>query len=254
MLTQDQIDHFHTFGFLVLRQLLTQDEAARMKREAEQVMGKIPVETSMRKMPTFFFERSRFLTSLLEDDRIYSIGNDLIGPDFLLESTGGCFRFGDTPWHGGRGKHTEVLLCIKIAFYLDPVTKDTGCLRVIPGTQRSHSTDRFEILRPRNDDPAFRPFGLNPTEIPCVPLETQPGDVIAFTEDLLHGSFGGKAGRQQHDINFMANPTTEQQLAHIRTPDFQVPHPAATYLNSDRPRLRRIVSRLVELGCEPSKL
>ena len=41
MLTQDQIDHFHTFGFLVLRQLLTQVEAARMKREAEQMMDEI---------------------------------------------------------------------------------------------------------------------------------------------------------------------------------------------------------------------
>ena len=32
-------------------------------------------------------------------------------------------------------------MSIKTAFYLDPVTRDTGCLRVIPGSH--HVGDRF---------------------------------------------------------------------------------------------------------------
>jgi len=37
MLTLGQIAHFETFGFLVLKQLLTQEEAITMKREAEDI-------------------------------------------------------------------------------------------------------------------------------------------------------------------------------------------------------------------------
>ena len=39
MLTPGQIAHFETFGFLVLRQLFTPDEAATIKREADDIRG-----------------------------------------------------------------------------------------------------------------------------------------------------------------------------------------------------------------------
>ena len=97
MLTQDQIDHFHPFGFLVLRQVLTQDEVARMKRDADQITeARKDLDPSKHRKTAGFFERSPFLTILLDDDRIYSIGVDLIGPDFLLEGTASNLRVGGT--------------------------------------------------------------------------------------------------------------------------------------------------------------
>ena len=74
-----------------------------------------------------FFERSSFVTSLFDNDRICNIGADQIGPDFLLESTESNLCVNDTPWHAGHGNQTEVLLCIKFAFYLAPLTKDMRC-------------------------------------------------------------------------------------------------------------------------------
>ena len=41
MLTPEQIDHFETFGFLVLRQLFTPEEAAIMKREAIEIFDEV---------------------------------------------------------------------------------------------------------------------------------------------------------------------------------------------------------------------
>ena len=41
----------------------------------------------------------------------------------------GNYYVGDTTWHEG-------ILHIKIAFYQDSLTDQTGCLRVIPGSHR----------------------------------------------------------------------------------------------------------------------
>ena len=45
------------------------------------------------------------MASLMSDDRIYGIGEDLLGPDFVLDGTEGHQHVGDTHWHGGRTKN-----------------------------------------------------------------------------------------------------------------------------------------------------
>jgi hypothetical protein len=53
-------------------------------------------------------------------------------------------------------------------------------------------------------------------------------------------------------INFLANPRTDEHLLYLkqRYSRGNELRPAASYVNSDRPRIRRMVSRLVELGFE----
>lgn len=254
MLTVEQINHFHTFGFLVLPKLLTADEVATIKREADEILSDArdgrPFDPSQRQAVQPFFERRPFLAGLADDDRIYGLGEDILGPDFVLDGTEGNLHVGDTPWHGSRGQYSKVLE-IKIAFYVDFLTRDTGCLRVVPGSHHDSEPDPYAILRPVHDDPDFRPFGLDPTEIPCVAIETEPGDVVVFTEDILHAAFGGATGRHQHAISFFRNPTTDEQVAYVRGMYERCRfsfHPSESYINSDRPRIRRMVSRLVEWG------
>ena len=78
-----------------------------------------------------------------------------------------------------------------------------------------------------------------------------------FNEHMLHAAFGGKPGRHQHAVSFMADPKTEEEVACLRNlyDGFKYAlHPAESYVNSERPRLRRTVARLVELGFETSKV
>jgi hypothetical protein len=169
MLTKEQIAHFQTFGFLVLRQLFTAEEAVLMKREAEEIFaeerGGGPFTGEATEYVQPFFERRPFLFSLMDDDRIYDIGVDLLGADFVLDQTEGRLRVEPTPWHGGEGSKSG-LGWIKIGFYLDPLTRDTGCLRVVPGSHLRADPDLMAPLRGRNGDPEFRPFGMSPAEIP----------------------------------------------------------------------------------------
>ena len=140
MLTPEQVAHFETFGFLVLRQLFTPEEAAIMKRESieifDEVRGSKPFTGTQWEQVQPFFERRPFMSKLADDDRIYNIGVDLLGPDFFLSTTEGSMHVGDTPWHGGPPPENAVRH-VKIAFYLDPLTRETGCLRFIPGHPRT---------------------------------------------------------------------------------------------------------------------
>ena len=101
------------------------------------------------------------------------------------------------------------------------------------------------------------PFGVHPSEIPCHYYESVPGDIIVFSAKLLHASFNSMVPRHMHLISFWGNPNTDEEIADIRAL-YDVSrwglHPAESYVNSDSPRIRRMVSKLIELGFETAKV
>lgn len=258
MLTAEQVAHYEAFGFLMLRKLFSAEEAALMKREAEEIFDEDrgrPFAGETSEFIQRFFERRPFLFSMLDDDRIYNIGVDLLGPDFVLDQTEGRLRVEPTPWHGGDFSESG-LGWIKIGVYLDPLTRETGSLRVVPGSHILHEPDLLASLRKLDVDPVFRPFGMTPEEIPSVALEVEPGDIVVFTECVLHAAYGGRPGRHQHSINFFSNPTTDAQIEEVKAihaKTHSMVRPSVATLNSDRPRIRRMISRLVEFGFEPTE-
>ena len=252
MLSEDQKRQFDAFGYLVLRGVLTSDEIAAIKRESDEIFS----EGAGSKLPSGrvalqpFFERRPFMSGLAADDRIYGIGEDLLGPDFFLIGTEGNLHVGDTYWHGD-GMWDEKIRAVKIAFYPERLTVETGSLRVVPGSHRRHTPDLFASLRRGSDDPQSMPFGLPQSEIPSVALELQPGDLAVFTENILHAAFGGHDGRHQHAINFMENPNTESKMRDVMS-FYEVSRyslrPSESYVKSESPRIRRMVAKNLELG------
>ena len=59
-------------------------------------------------------------------------------------------------------------------------------------------------------------------------VETEPGDVIAFDEHLVHGSHGG-GGRRQWRVDFVLDPQSAEERARV------LEYFAAIFPN-DRPR------------------
>ena len=88
---------------------------------------------------------------------------------------------------------------IKMAFYLDPVGANSGCLRVIPGS--CHTDDHFAQLLQAADSPEPGTLGDRWRAVPAIPLETQPGDLILFNHNTKHAAFGGGARRRMFTIN-----------------------------------------------------
>ncbi|MEC7843084.1 MAG: phytanoyl-CoA dioxygenase family protein [Candidatus Latescibacterota bacterium] len=257
MLTKEQKLYFETFGFLVLRQVFDGREVDEIRRESERILlenrlGK-PFHGERRQAMIPFFEYSPVLRQIMEDDRIFQLGEDLLGPGFLLNATEGNLHTGDTQWHGG-GPEPELVPHIKIAFYLEPATRDTGAIRLIPGTNNPEFRQHLQPLKDQCEDSANQPFGISGADLPCQVVETEPGDLVIFPETTWHAAFGGPPGRSQHAINFMASPVTDEEIAHIKALyeswTYSL-HPAAELINSDRPRLRAMVERMVELGFGP---
>jgi ectoine hydroxylase-related dioxygenase (phytanoyl-CoA dioxygenase family) len=204
-LTEQQLAQFETFGYVGFPGLLA-DRADRIIKEFEALWARHggghngkPHDGKARSAMVQFLDQSEYLCTLLDDPRVHDIAASILGDDFNYMGSDGNFYVGDTRWHsdgyGGRGGPRH----IKIAFYLDPVTRATGALRVIPGSHRLGESyaDQLE----RDISRADTVWGLAGSQVPAMALETQPGDVVVFNHDLKHSAWGGSARRRMFTMN-----------------------------------------------------
>ena len=134
-ITEQQQRFFDTFGYLVFRGLM-RDEIEAITSEFRAVFDDKGVahDASKRTCMVPFIDQREQFCSLLDDPSIRGIASGLLGEDFNYLSSDGNYYTGDTHWHQD-GNHAAGTY-IKLAFYLDPVTRDSGALRVIPGSHR----------------------------------------------------------------------------------------------------------------------
>ena len=131
-----------------------------------------------------------------------------MGENFNYAGGDGNYYSGSTGWHpdGNWGQ----LFAAKVAFYLDPLTRDTGAIRFIPG---SHQPDHFVRQKQIDVNNSLDLFGISPREFPgSVVVETNPGDVVIFNHDLYHASFGGGTRRRMFTINCTRRAKTPEDL------------------------------------------
>ena len=204
-LSDDQMTFFDTFGYLYFPGLLA-DRIDRIIEEFEKIWsdrggghhGK-QHDGTQRSAIFPFPDLSEYLSSLLDDPRVHDIASSICGEDFNYTSGDGNFYTGNTEWHSD-GYGTRPVLSIKMAFYLDRVTRETGALRVIPGSHRVGEPfgDVLE-QRLRRDGPGF---GVPGSEVPAQPLEITPGDIAVFNHSIKHASYGGSDHRRMFTMNF----------------------------------------------------
>ena len=148
ILTEEQIQQFETFGFLVRRQVFNAEEVAEIDEEFSRrrltILAQLNPEEkkNFRQWPIRNPEL-QFISSLLEDPRIYGPSEQLIGGDSVLFQSN-CNSYGvDTDWHSdSKDRHLRL---IKNVMYLQPTTAERGALRLIPGSHKSPLYD--ELVR-----------------------------------------------------------------------------------------------------------
>ena len=218
MLTRRQLVHWQTFGFVVLRGLLTADEAATARREFEAGLGAHRPEYAS---PTYFSALgplTPFLASLSEDPRFLEAGQQMWGEDAVaIGSSGQIFTKPYTYWHpdipeGTPETKDDHVHGVKFAFYLDPLEGDTGALRLIPGSHKSPYHDRLFAMGLKGEDsPYLKKSNLSVRDIPAYIWEAEPTDVLAFNLRVWHGGWGGSADRRQCAVVYYENPSTPRQ-------------------------------------------
>ena len=197
-LSQPQLNYFETFGFIGLPGLMT-DSIAEITEAFEQIWvdhggGHDGVNRSCI-VP--FLDQHERLCALLDDPRIEGTLSSLLGDDFNYFGSDGNYYAGDTQWHSD-GFHKEIRH-VKIAFYLDTLDKDSGCLRVIPGSHLM-GDDYSESLEEDAKDSEAK-WGVSGSEVPAVALKVEPGDILAFRHNTKHAAFGGGGRRRMFTIN-----------------------------------------------------
>ena len=258
MLTDDQIRFFHTFGFLILRQLFSKQEMDSFTREAEELweqeLGHGSEESKFFHCTGVVEARSAVRAALI-DDRLYLPLTQLLGDDFIL--SGSECNYGVQSgtnahhWHSDRpGRHELSYTRIKIMLYLDPMRVENGAFRIIPGSHRSPLHEDLEPFHRSHADPDPTYFGLRGDEIPCQIMTTDPGDVVLFHHCLYHAVYAKSGRRRYMAFKLAARPTCAEHLASHRKWQPGTFEPHETLRNSPNPRIRRMVEGLAELGAE----
>jgi hypothetical protein len=216
-LTDQQVSFFEAFGYLGFPGLMA-DRVGEIIREFEAVWAEHggghngrPHEGTARSCIAQFIDLNERLSSLIDDPRIRGIATSLLGEDFNYMGSDGNYYVGDSGWHSD-GWHRE-LRHIKIAFYLDPLTRDTGCLRVIPGSHRP-GEPYADMLQERVRK-SEELWGVHGRDLPAVALETQPGDLVCFNHNTKHAAFGGGARRRMFTMN-LSQRYPEARLEELR--------------------------------------
>ena len=219
-LSDEQVRFFETFGFLSFPGLLS-DRIEEIDREFEAVWethggghdGK-PHDGKARSCILPFIDQSEILSTLLDDSRILEIAETLLGEDFNYVNSDGNYYVGETGWHSDGGHKPGDPIHIKIALYLDPLSRDTGALRVIPGSHLYG--DIFADGLQEGIKDSFEGWGVHGEDVPALALETQPGDVVCFNHNTKHASFSGGKRRRMFTMN-LCQRYPQDRLGDLRT-------------------------------------
>ena len=215
-LTPQQICFFDTFGFIKfpglfndrIDDIIEAFEDVWSQNDQRGFNGKVHMQDRTKRSTIVpFADQNEYLCTLLDDRRGIAIASALCGDDFNYIGGDGNLMSTDGNWHSD-GYIPDRIRMIKLGFYLDPLTRYTGALRVIPGSQ--HCGDKFgdalhdgtalDISHPEN----YPKWDITPDEIPCQVIENTPGDLIVFNVNVKHVSLYGSTRRRMFVLGITA--------------------------------------------------
>ena len=212
-LTAAQLNHFNTFGFLVVRECLTEAEMLEYSFEfnrAIDAIGRVKKGSNTGHYAMMVGSRAPLTARLMEDPRFFDVASQLLGAPVLCAGAGGHLFSGDTRWHPD---HTRELTheVLKFCIYPDALSAKSGALRVIPGSHLQPWSESF--VRKSN----LEIFGVAGDEVPSYVFESTPGDMLVFNGRLWHAAFGGRVTRRQGAIVYYSEPRSEQEAKDLKT-------------------------------------
>ena len=242
------VDHFRTFGFVVVRNAF---DPSPLREEvdrtiAEGAMGANDTPAARTQYVPMMTARTPRSLSLL--DRFETLAATLLGGSVFPLRAKGMRCFGGTSWHVDSA---DDVVSVGFVAYLEPLSAENGALRVLPGSHRHELGDA--VRRYLTGQGA----GLTIDALPGVAIATQPGDVIAFDEHLLQASAGGGT-RRQWRVDYLREPRSADEerclrahVARVFPPDWDgcydvdlFPSYGSDWLGSSR----ACVQRLRDLG------
>ncbi|MDH4169022.1 MAG: phytanoyl-CoA dioxygenase family protein [Acidimicrobiia bacterium] len=214
MLTDQQVNYFDTFGYLALPGRFA-DEIDAITRAFDHVFAdpdqvRMDTEggtyvTGQRDVIPGMIERHPVLLALKSDRRILDVADALL-PDghTFLPGDGSRFR-SETTWHVDATAIDMSRRNIKMALYLDPLDRNGGALRVLPGTHRLDDQFTQQVRKAvMNEATIADTIGVPGADVPCWTLETEPGDLLVWDRRIVHASYNNTTDRRVLAFGFKA--------------------------------------------------
>jgi phytanoyl-CoA hydroxylase len=203
MLNQEQLGFYHDNGFLLVKGLLTREEATRLREEAHGIIERLSAIKSMEatwgsargmtpeKTMLLHCHNAQFFSAdfsrLLVDERLTSVAAQLIGsPNVQLHHNkifikppekGAPFPMHQDQPFFPHERHTVIATIL----HLDDASEEKGCVRVVPG---SHKRGPIEHNPEGGYHLPFEQYPLDSAQ--ACPAEA--GDALFFSYLTIHGS------------------------------------------------------------------
>ena len=252
MLSPEQLTFFETFGFVHMRALFSPEEMAAISAAAEDIWRRERQGGAEGHQSSVSFVECRpLLAGLPEDDRIYGPVGQVAGADFVWggsEGNKGSFNeTRDHQWHSDRAGQIDLAYRrIKIMIYLQAMQRDTGALRVIPGSHQADFHRRLLVLQPQQQGTSMSAFGVPGPDLPAHPVEVVPGDVVMFDHYLYHSVYSKQDERSYIAMKFAARPETEIHYQALCNHGQGAGRLHDNFRRSQRPRIRGMVAGLLK--------
>jgi len=216
MLTVAQLEHFRTFGFVVLRGFLA-DRSDALRAEVDAAIRDAYAATydervidgiSGHYLPMASWLTPVSATLVCDDPRLIDAAGQLLDGPVIPECPEGVLYFAEAGWHNDDGIGVRG---VKFATYFADLTAGTGALRFVPGSQYQELNVRLAAYcrrqMPVRSDAEAAAFQAS---VPGYVAATTPGDVIAFDVHTWHASIGGR-DRLAWTVTYQRCPETAEE-------------------------------------------
>ena len=219
--------YFDMFGFIVIRNALSQEELRVIEKEYQLGFQKTLDHHSeaydMRKQFNWsnLNEMCPNLCDLPSHPLILKTVKKLIGKKifpYLCNSNN--FNGPATEWHTDQNQDIDCS-SVKVAFYLDELDQKNGGLRFLPCSHKEPLNSELWDFGLKGSskggiDDYESKSGIPIDQVPSYNSATNPGDMIVFNLKIWHSSWGGGTNRRNITINYSKYPETRKEIESLK--------------------------------------
>jgi hypothetical protein len=220
VITDEHVDHYRTFGFVILRRQLDGHVVERLSAEMDAAF-RVALGPRYDERPDSGGISGHYLpamscrstpVSLQIVEQLHPVARRLLGSDVLPAPAEAILLFDRAPWHDDTGFEVTA---VKFAAYLEPLDAGNGALRVLPGSHGDPFAGLARMFDRRVTAQTAADVVQAVERLPSFVCDTEPGDVIAFDLRLLHASIHGR-DRRQWTVTYYRDPVSPEETREVR--------------------------------------
>jgi non-heme Fe2+,alpha-ketoglutarate-dependent halogenase len=188
--TEQQVENFHSQGFLVAGSVLSPSEVDYYRGRLESFESKYP--NDVRKLKSKSHLLCPWVEEIARNENVLDVYEDLIGPNILCYSM--AFRTKNPDgktfagWHqDGAANPIKPILVIGVLALAD-CTVAHGCLKVIPGSHKAAALAHMDTGNPDSILSRGQYITDGFDESKAVDLELKAGEISLFNASVIHSS------------------------------------------------------------------